>query len=139
MPRIKALTLWEPWASLIALGFKCYETRSWPTQYRGPLAIHAAKRKVRIAEVQAIVTNTGGHLMHFDFPVDYPLGCVVAVVELVECWRTSGSAIPSVGRLERACGDWSFGRYAWGLANIRPLEVPMPAKGQQGLWDWDAP
>ena len=42
---MKALTLWEPWATLIALGVKRYETRSWGTKYRGPLAIHAAKRR----------------------------------------------------------------------------------------------
>src|SRR5258708_5270609 len=42
---VKALTLWQPWASLIAVGAKTIETRSWSTSYRGPLAIHAAKRK----------------------------------------------------------------------------------------------
>jgi hypothetical protein len=42
---MKALTLWQPWASLIALGAKTIETRSWSTKYRGPLAIHAAKRR----------------------------------------------------------------------------------------------
>ena len=41
----KALTLWQPWASLIALGVKTAETRSWATDYRGPLAIHAAARR----------------------------------------------------------------------------------------------
>ena len=43
---MKALTLWQPWASLVALGVKTIETRSWSTTYRGPLAIHAAKRVV---------------------------------------------------------------------------------------------
>jgi len=42
---MKALTLWQPWASLIAVGAKRIETRSWSTKYRGPLAIHAAARK----------------------------------------------------------------------------------------------
>jgi hypothetical protein len=42
---VKALTLWQPWASLVALGVKSIETRSWSTSYRGPLAVHAAKRK----------------------------------------------------------------------------------------------
>lgn len=39
---MKAITIWQPWASLIACGVKQYETRSWPTKYRGPIAIHAA-------------------------------------------------------------------------------------------------
>lgn len=38
---MKVLTLHQPWASLIALGVKSIETRSWSTKYRGPLAIHA--------------------------------------------------------------------------------------------------
>ena len=41
---MKALTLWQPWATLVAIGAKKIETRSWKTNYRGPLAIHAAKR-----------------------------------------------------------------------------------------------
>ena len=44
---MKALTIWQPWASLIAGGAKQYETRSWATQYRGPIAIHAAARYTR--------------------------------------------------------------------------------------------
>jgi hypothetical protein len=41
---MKAITIWQPWASLIAIGAKQYETRSWETKYRGPIAIHAAKK-----------------------------------------------------------------------------------------------
>lgn len=48
---MKALTLWQPWASLIALGVKTIETRGWSTNYRGPLAIHAAKRPPKAADV----------------------------------------------------------------------------------------
>lgn len=43
---MKALSLWQPWATLIANGAKQIETRSWSTSYRGPILIHAAKRKV---------------------------------------------------------------------------------------------
>ena len=44
---MKAITIWQPWAFLLAMGAKQYETRSWETAYRGPIAIHAAKRPVR--------------------------------------------------------------------------------------------
>lgn len=40
---MKAITIRQPWAGLIAVGEKVYETRSWPTKYRGPIAIHAGK------------------------------------------------------------------------------------------------
>lgn len=41
---MKAITLWQPWASLLACGVKQFETRSWATSYRGPIAIHAAQK-----------------------------------------------------------------------------------------------
>jgi hypothetical protein len=41
---MKAITLYQPWAMLVALGKKQIETRSWKTDYRGPLAIHVAKK-----------------------------------------------------------------------------------------------
>ena len=41
---MKCLSLWQPWASLVVIGAKRFETRSWPTNYRGPLLIHAAQR-----------------------------------------------------------------------------------------------
>lgn len=44
---MKAISLWQPWASLIAAGVKSIETRGWPTNYRGQIAIHAAKRPRR--------------------------------------------------------------------------------------------
>ena len=43
---MKAISLWQPWATAIAVGAKRIETRHWPTKHRGPLMIHAAKRKV---------------------------------------------------------------------------------------------
>ena len=42
---MRALTLWQPYASLIAMGVKVYETRSWGTAYRGDLVIHAAAKR----------------------------------------------------------------------------------------------
>ena len=50
MQNIKALSLWQPWASAIAVGYKHYETRSWKTDYRGWLGIHAAKTKRGLKE-----------------------------------------------------------------------------------------
>ena len=58
MSEIKAISLWQPWASLIALGGKKIETRSWPTKYRGPLAIHASKNQPPYAQTLADVDKT---------------------------------------------------------------------------------
>ena len=34
-------------------------------------------------------------------------------------------------------GDWQEGRFAWQFANMKPLPEPIPAKGRQGLWEWN--
>ena len=38
---------------------------------------------------------------------------------------------------EKCFGDWREGRFAWEFANMTMLPVPIPAKGKQGLWNWD--
>lgn len=94
---MKALTLWQPWASLIALGVKTIETRSWSTSYRGPLAIHAAKGNCQagqIGEFDVEKDNPRGTAPAFllrgpiDWPYRLPLGEVVATCRLVDCVRT---------------------------------------------------
>jgi len=41
---MKILSIRQPWAALIVSGAKDVENRTWPTRYRGPLLVHAAKR-----------------------------------------------------------------------------------------------
>jgi hypothetical protein len=66
---------------------------------------------------------------------------VVAIVELVDVGRISSPEAFGyvLGAHEIAFGDWTPGRYAWLLANVRPLAEPVPARGAQGLWHWEAP
>lgn len=83
---MRIITLWQPWASLIALGFKKFETRSWRTRYRGKLAIHAAKRKVDRDELAKISFDSIGHLEFSCLDtIDYPYGQIIAVSELKSC------------------------------------------------------
>lgn len=63
---MKAITIWQPWASLLAHGMKQYETRSWATKYRGPIAIHAAKRPVR-QTIDALVADRGDGWTTLDY------------------------------------------------------------------------
>jgi len=134
-----ALTLWQPWASLVALGVKRYETRSWRTSYRGRLAIHAAKRVVPVdgyagALIAARLAEAGLRL------ASLPLGAVVATCTLVDCYPVESLWVELVDMGdERAFGDWSIGRYAWQLADVVPLEEPIPARGKQRLWVWSPP
>lgn len=88
---MKALTIWQPWASLLACGAKKYETRSRATSYRGPIAIHAAKKDpcrlplLGLEEFEEATTaalkkaGLAWCLLH--------TGSIIATAELVNCWR----------------------------------------------------
>lgn len=130
---MKAITLWQPWASLVAWGDKQYETRFWATKFRGDIAIHAGKRNLGTS--CPIWHET---LMERDF-TDLPTGAVVAVAYLVEIYRINSNMIAMMSEKECAHGNWAVGRYAWQFANIRILIDPIPAKGEQGLWEWITP
>jgi hypothetical protein len=129
---VKALTLHQPWASAIAAGLKRYETRSWSTSYRGPLAIHAGKTVPAYARVfESTLLEQELAVM----PRPFPLGAVVCIVDLMACHRVETAGL-LVSPYERSWGDWSNGRFAWELANVRVLTPPIPARGAQGLWEW---
>lgn len=180
---IKAITLRQPWATLVALGLKHYETRDWGTNYRGRVLIHAAKQKA----VPFVFPNPDGGWTYLT-ENEIPYGGIVAIADLANCylmapsprcysWKhqktgeirqlgvsnqkellkyadapssknhtivpvaqdTKGKwheaiTISGVGRLERGVGDWTSGRYAWKLKNIKPCAF-VPCKGGQRLWN----
>lgn len=145
---MKAITIHQPWATLIALGEKKFETRSWATHYRGPIAIHAAQkvdREICLEEPFRSILAEHGYTAD-----NLPTGVVVAVGELAWCWKVSdwlfdgetkipylhaGLSNKLISTMEFAFGDYTPGRYAWELANVRKIE-PTPVKGRQGLWNW---
>ncbi len=120
--KIKALSLWQPWATWIAEGRKTIETRMWKTDYRGLLLICASKTFDHAAQ------PGGGCLL----PTNFPLGVAVCVADLVDCRRMT-RADESAAMCP--CQD---GRYAWVLANVRKIE-PFAVKGHQKLWDQEIP
>jgi len=141
---MKAITLWQPWASLVIGGFKHFETRSWSTSYRGWLAIHAAKRwepeqKDFIAHnefVQRALDAMGYHQLD-----DLPRGVIIGKVYLSRVMATDKQNVLSLGQHELGVGDWTSGRFAWCL-NSRPpvrFDKPIAALGRQGLWNWIYP
>lgn len=168
---MKALTIWQPWASLIACGVKQYETRSWPTKYRGPIAIHAAIKKplsVPLSgDCMGIITDEMMNARRLPLWEQMPRGAVIATAELVNVWHIAYNVktdveearkYPIIGermaedkhetvgydyfvpsKREIALGDWMPGRYAWKLANVKPLPLPIPVKGKQGLWNFELP
>lgn len=162
---MKALTLWQPWASLLACGAKIYETRSWATSYRGPIAIHAAKkspisalRHVGVIAIKAMMRALGfsEHSQLVDTLENLDRGCIIATAALVGCHRIDGcrdngelvlntstwngqSVQRRIKGNELLWGDWTPGRYAWEFANMTMLPEPIPARGGQRIWNWMEP
>lgn len=134
---MKALTVWQPWASLIAWGEKTIETRSWFTPYRGPLAIHAGARWTR--EQQTCCWQPGfaqALIRHgINAPDELPRGAIVCIVQLVATFRTD-TLRERLDIPELRFGDYTPGRFAWKLDVIEVLKEPIPASGKQGLWEW---
>lgn len=145
---MRAITIIQPWATLIALGEKQYETRSWSTKHRGQIAIHAGKKIDKQAcEVPEIKAALARHGYTAD---NLPTGAVVAVAELNECFRVLRDVLGGVVVLqaetrkthfntldkEFSFGWFDSGRYAWELRDVQSLENPIPSKGQQGFWNW---
>lgn len=125
---MKALTLYDPWATLVVLGEKQFETRSWSTSYRGLLAIHTSKnmKESGIAYSSLTFREALGDAM-------FHPGCIIGTVEVVGCWPTWPYPSP-VSRKEVTFGDWRIGRFAWKLANPRRLAAPISCTGHLGLW-----
>lgn len=138
---MKALSLTQPWASLVAIGAKCIETRSFRTSYRGLLAIHASKGFPRDARDFSRSIRLG---VLFGPNYEYPLGAVIATCLLADCLPMEATVClagvfddhPDLDtEQERLFGDYSPGRWAWVLEDIKPI-VPQQARGALGLWEW---
>jgi activating signal cointegrator 1 len=136
-----ALTIYQPWASLIAYGFKEFETRGWPApqKYVGQLiAIHAAKQWTN-QEQRWLKVYKQKFPEIGDLPV--PRGCIIAMCRLIEV-VPADLLRDTVNPRERSMGGYEeAGRYGWRLAVVKRAEPPIPAQGKQGIWLWtkDAP
>ena len=119
----------QPWASLIMSGTKRFETRHWYTSHRGIIAIHSGKSREFIDYVD-------GPLLDL-LPETLPLGCVLGTANLVGCHRMTTDIIQKVGFTERALGNWEIGRFAWELSELELFDDPIPARGMQGIWEWE--
>jgi hypothetical protein len=130
---MKALTIQQPWASLILLGPKRVENRTWWTKYRGPLAIHAGLKfdrfGIEVAAERGIKLPPLGAI---------PAGVILGAIDLVDVVEYSG---PQQLLVDDAYGlrrdPWARGPVCWILRNPRPLPEPVPARGFPGLWEWD--
>lgn len=136
---MRALSLTQPWATLVAIGAKSIETRSWHTMHRGPIAIHAAKKFPNDARCicprPPFAAALGDEVLY--------TGMVLAIANLVECFRFDErterlirrrSALGNLPAFEAEFGDFAPGRHGFVLRDVRRLETPIPYKGALGLW-----
>ncbi len=130
---MRAISLWQPWASLIFTGDKKHETRSFrpPEKVLGHrIAIHAAQRIVPPPSVGL------GLICEREFGVDgwrdLPRGVILGTVRLLEAYPTERGQ-PDV--VDRLCGDWTPGRFAWWFDRPERLAQPIPWKGRQGWFE----
>src|SRR5580698_8114219 len=128
-----ALSLTQPWATLVVTGQKKIETRGWRTGYRGLLGIHASKGFPGAAKDLCATEPFMGALYRESFRAieDLPTGCLLGTVRLLDCIPTAGLGLASQ---ERAFGDFSPGRWAWMLAGAVMFDEPIPMKGALSLW-----
>ncbi len=153
---MKALTLWQPWASLIAMGQKKIETRCWTTKFRGEIAIHSAAhfppkflgascRTDPFRDELADVFNCrrdrddrcGVHVN--DVLKRLPMGQVLCIVRLTAVTEIDWMLREEITNREKIFGNYEDGRYAWHLEMVSLIQPPIPAKGNRMLWNWEKP
>ncbi len=128
------LTLTQPWATLMAVGAKKVETRSWPIRFRGWFAIHAAKGFPADCQQLCFAQPFAGVLEAAKYrgPADLPLGKVLAVARLIDCKATEQLQL-IVDDTERSFGDYSERRYGFVTEGLRRLKAPFALRGLQRL------
>lgn len=127
---MKVITIKQPWASLIAAGYKRYEFRTWNTKYRGDILIHAGKGIDKEA------------MERFkEYNLEYPSGCIIAKAKLTdsifvdeEFINTVGPTNPLVYRGIMTRTNWKG--YGFKLENVQKIE-PIYINGKLSLWDYD--
>lgn len=139
-----AISLIQPWASLMAIGAKRIETRSWSTRYRGWIAIHASKGFPQDCRAYAterpcctVLHNSGVRVLR-----DLPLGCVLAVARVVDCIHTEElDLVPPHLKAEHEghFGNYEEGRYGFVTEGVRQLREPLPVKGALSIWKLPKP
>ncbi len=126
---MKVLTIKQPWASFIILGYKRFEFRSWQTKYRGEILIHAGKS----------VDKEAMNRLKKYIPKDMPLGNIIGKVNLVDCIKMCPEFKEKLLKENKDIyTDSSFKEnYGWQLTNIEKFDKTIEAKGHLSLWEYN--
>lgn len=124
---MKVLTIKQPYASLIAHGFKKYEFRTWKTKYRGELYIHAGKSTVK--EKMKLLS---------DYNLEYPNGYIIAKVNLVDCILVDEKMNEELKKENDKVYTHNYtNSYAWVLKDVEILKNPIKVNGKLSIWNYD--
>lgn len=134
---MKTLSLLQPWASLVVMGLKKIETRSWNTSHRGDLLIHAS-----LGRKAALLTTEFPFKKYIPEFNALPFSAIIGKVTLedvvpVERLFYSDAMMNQLTLEEKAFGDYTKGRYAWILTEPEKFLKPVPVKGGLRLWEFD--
>ena len=122
---MKAITLWQPWASLIMDVRKIVETRPMPWYYEGLVAIHAGRRVDDAAAIR------------FGYnPFTLPYGAILGIVRKTGLFHFEKAFEEKLYHVDEY-GDFTPGRYGYPMTLVERFAVPIPAKGHQGFWAWE--
>ncbi len=126
---MKVLSIEEPFATLIASEIKRIETRSWKTNYRGEIFIHASGKTLSKGLNDSVLALIEG--------LDMNYGNIICRCNLVDCIYMDEVFLKKLKQnpIEYSCGDYQIGRYAWVLEDVELIE-PITAKGQLGIWNF---
>ncbi|UAY51238.1 ASCH domain-containing protein [Ferruginibacter albus] len=133
---MKALSLLQPWASLVMIGVKKIETRSWATDYRGTLLIHASQSKRG-----SVFANQAPFTRYIKDFNTLPFGFIIGQVTLekilrVEDFSLTDDVMNLLTLEEKAFGDYKGNRFGWVLSDPVEFENKIPARGQLRLWEF---
>ena len=128
---MKVLSIKEPFATLVKDDVKMYETRSWKTNYRGEIYIHASKAMSKSENVEKAMSYLKSELNQ---------GYILCKRNLVDCIYMTEEFIQKIKNdtNESDYGRYEVGRYAWKLELVEVLKEPIPAKGKLGIWNYEA-
>ncbi|MCW5705461.1 MAG: ASCH domain-containing protein [Bradyrhizobium sp.] len=152
---MKALTIWQPWASLVMAGFKPYEFRGWPAPryvVGQRIVIHAGSRAIKATEVRDLIEQ----LASGEFCGGLKLAAVTFLEDVLMRRRqlplAAGLGTALLGEPQQSCDLWpdqfeglsdsdrvEHSNWAWPVSEVEPFEPIVPIKGHQGFWNWPYP
>lgn len=151
---MKAISLLQPWATLVVIGAKKIETRSWNTKFRGEVLIHASANQKIAKDIiyqypfNKVLVEYFNHIREPDIN-DLPFGAIVGKAKIVATGKTESIVSLSKDKIksgwvaqinweqELAFGDYANGRYGWLLEKPVAFKYPLKINGALSLWDCD--